>query len=211
MSFFRNLDLYKGIILLCLVALPACGYWVWQQEQEITACKDAIWKATKPGGLLEQIGALQKKVELVVENRASTSDAISFPRPYFDAQILAAASQGLSTTDYGLSDPKEEPAVLREGKQRASDFVVDVTWKRKDLTLPLAFIYAVLFNCESGNKTGVVNRDGQRSVWKLRDLEIANATDDKNLEGYKTPPAELEDRWVIRKMQFARREPRVGR
>lgn len=208
MSFFRKLDLYKGIILLCVVALPACGWWCWQQEKEIVACNDAIWKATKPGGLLEQIGALQKKVELVVENRVSTSDAIKMPRPYFDGQILAAASTGLTTTDYTLTDPKEEPAVMGGGKQRAADFVVDVTWKRKDLALPLAFVYAVLFNCESGNKTGV-SRDGQRSVWKLRDLEIVNATDEKSLTSYNTPPAELGDNWLIKKMTFARREPRA--
>jgi hypothetical protein len=208
MNFFRKLDLYRGIILLCLVALPACGWWCWQQEQAITQCKDAIWKATKPGGLLEQIGALQKKVELVVENRVSTSDAIKMPRPYFDGQILAAASQGLTTTDYSLTDPKEESAVLGGGKTRAADFVVDVTWKRKDLALPLAFVYAVLFNCESGNKTGV-SRDGQRSVWKLRDLEIVNATDEKLDNSHNTPPAELEDKWFIKKMQFARREPRA--
>lgn len=210
MSFFRKLDLYKGIILLCLIALPACAWWCWQQEKDITACKDAISRATRPGGLLEKIGELQKKIELVVENRVSTSDAIKIPATYFDAQILAAASQGLTTTDYQLTGPKEEAAVMGGGKQKASDFVVDVTWKRKDLTLPLAFIYAVLFNCESGNKTGV-SRDGQRSVWKLRDLDIVNATEEKVLEVYKTPPAELGDNWQIKKMSFARREPRVGR
>jgi len=209
MNFFRKLDLYRGIILLCLVALPACGWWCWTLEQSIADCKDAIAKATRPGGLLEQIGALQKKVELVVENRVSTSDAIKQPRLYFDGQILTAASQGLTNTDYSLSDPKEESAQMGGGKQRAADYVVDVTWKRKDLALPLAFIYAVLFNCESGNKTGV-SRDGQRSVWKLRDLEIVNATDETIVNNsFKTPPVELEDRWFIKKMQFARREPRA--
>ena len=208
MNFFRKLDLYKGIILLCLVALPLCGWWCLKLNESIDQCKDAIYHATRSGGLLEQIGALQKKVELVVQNRHSTSDAISMPSSYFDAQILTAAAQDLQSNDFKVDPPKEEVAVMVGSKQKAADFVVGVTWQRKDLAVKLAFIYAVLFNCESGNKTGV-SRVGQQSVWKLRELEIVNATDEKAFNSFSVPPPDLEDRWTIKKMAFARREPRA--
>ena len=71
----KNLDLYKVIVLLSCVLLPV-GYWYCTGiEAEIVACKKAVAEATRQGGTLEQIGGLQKKVELVVQNRLSTSDA----------------------------------------------------------------------------------------------------------------------------------------
>lgn len=208
MSFLRSLDLYKVIVLLSFVLLPLGGYWCHDLDQRVLASRKAIVEATRPGGLLEQIGNLQKKVEIVAQNRTLTSDAINMPRPYFEGQIIAAGGQSLKTTDFGLSDPKEEPAAMGTSRQKAADYVVDVTWQRKDFAVQLDFIYAVLFNCESGAGRGEAT--GRQSIWKLRELQIVNATDDRLLQGYKTPPAELADKWSIRAMKFARREPRKG-
>ncbi|MBX3462211.1 MAG: hypothetical protein KF830_03495 [Planctomycetes bacterium] len=208
MSFLRSLDLYKAVILLSLVLLPLGGWAIWQLDQEIAASQKAIQEAKRPGGLLEQIGTLQKKVEIVVQNKLSTSDTIHMPRRYFEGQILQAGGASLKTDDFGLTDPKEEPATLSGSRQqRASDFVVDVTWPRNDFAVKLDFVYAVLFNCESG--AGAGSAAGQ-SIWKLRELQLQNATDERLLSGYKTPPPELADKWTIRSMKFARREPRKG-
>lgn len=209
MSFLRNLDLYKAIVLLSLVVLPVGGWWCYQLEESKDACKKAIYEATRSGGLLEQIGNLQKKVEVVAQNKRLTSDAINMPRPYFEGQIIAAGNQNLKTDDFGLTDPKSEPASLGASKQRAEDFVVDVTWQRRGVPVQLDFIYAVLFNCESGARN-VGEQVGRQSIWKLRELQIVNATDDKLTSSYKTPPPELADNWSIRTMKFARREPRRG-
>lgn len=209
MNFLRNLDLYKVIVLLSLVLLPLGGYWCHDLEQQVVASRKAIVEATRPGGLLEQIGNLQKKVELVAQNRTLTSDAINMPRPYFEGQIIAAGGSNLKTTDFGLSDPKEEPAAMGATRQKAADYVVDVTWQRKDFTVQLDFIYAVLFNCESGAGRAA-ETVGRQSIWKLRELQIVNATDDRLLQSFKTPPPELADKWSIRSMKFARREPRKG-
>lgn len=207
----KNLDLYKVIVLLSLVVLPVGYYLCMGIEDEIAACKKAITEATRNGGTLEQIGGLQKKVELVVQGSLQTSDATNQPRIYFERQILAgAAEQGLNSNDFGLSDPKEEPAVLTGSKQRAADYVVSVDWKRKDLQVKLSFVYAVLFNCESGARAGGGSAALQ-SIWKLRELEIQNGTDDRLATSFKTPPPELQDTWVIRKMTFARREPKKER
>ncbi len=209
MNFFRTMDLYKAIVLVALVVLPA-GYWHCSNlEKEIVACQRAIRDATRSGGTLEQIGSLQKKVELVVQNRLNTSDAKDQPRTYFERQILAAASSDLKTTDFKINDPKEEAAVIPSSKTRADDYVVAVEWLRKDLQVKMSFVYAVLFNCESGARAGG-STSALQSLWKLRELEIVNGTDDRLASSYRTPPPELQDSWIIRKMTFARREPRKG-
>lgn len=208
MRFVRSLDLYKFIVLLAVVLLPLGWWWVRNLDESIRLCRKAITDATRPGGFLEEIGNLQKKVEVVVVNRFSTSGAIKDPKLYFQSQILAAGGTTLKPDDFILpNDPKEKPAWMGSSPGKASDFVADVTWKRKDLKVPMAFIYAVLFNAESGARAGG-DQSGQQSVWKLRELQIFNATDDRLNSGYKTPPAVLKDDWSIQVMKFARREPR---
>jgi len=207
MNFLRNLDLYKAIVLLSLVLLPLGGWMIKRQDEEIAACKKAIVEATKPGGLLEQIGSLQRKVEVVVQNKRSMSDAIKNPGQYFEDQILAAGGSALKTNDFQPLPPKEENSTLKGGKQHITDHVVEITWTRKDMTVPMDFVYAVLFNCESG-ATKSERDQVQQSVWKLRELTIVNATDERNLAAYKTPPQELSDKWIIKGMKFARREPK---
>ena len=66
MNPFRNMDLYKAIVLLSFVVLPLGGWWCYTLDQEILADRKAIHEATRSGGLLERIGNLQKKVEIVV-------------------------------------------------------------------------------------------------------------------------------------------------
>ena len=89
MNFLRSMDLYKAIVLLSLVLLPLGGWWVMRLENKIDASKKAIDEARRPGGLIEEIGSLQRKVEVVVQNKRSTSDSINDPRTYFEGQILA--------------------------------------------------------------------------------------------------------------------------
>jgi hypothetical protein len=208
MSFLRSLDLYKVVILLSLLLLPVLGWYCMKLDDDIVASKKAIDEAKRPNGLLEQIGSLQKKVEVVVQNKRSTTDTINMPRNYFEGQILQAGGSGLKTSNFGLTDPKEEPATISGSKQRASDFVVDVTWPRNDFTPALDFIYAVIFNCESG--AGAGGMGAGQSIWKLRELQLVNATEERLLTSHKTPPPELRDAWTIREMKFARREPRKG-
>jgi hypothetical protein len=208
-KFLRSLDLYKFIVLLAAVLLPLGWLWVRNLDESIRLCRQAITEATRSGGMLEQIGNLQKKVEVVGVNRFSLSDAIKNPQVYFQNQILAAGGTTLKSDDFGLpGDPKEESAFMgANSQQKASDYVADVTWKRNDLKVPMGFIYAVLFNAESGARVGG-QEAGQQSVWKLRELQIVNATDERLTGSNKTPPAELKDDWSIKLMKFARREPR---
>jgi hypothetical protein len=210
MNFLRTMDLYKAIILLSLILLPLGGWWVYDLEKSITASKRAIDDATRrPGGLLEEIGSLMRKIEVVVQNRRSTTESINDPGTYFEGQIFATVGSGLKANDFKLEAPREELATL-PSRQRIADYVVDILWPRKELVVPLDFIYGVLFNCESGARDAARGGDSvdQQSIWKLRELEILNASAEAFMQGYKTPPPQLEDSWKIRKMAFARREPR---
>jgi hypothetical protein len=204
MKFFRTMDLYKAIVLLSAVLLPLGGWWVVRLDETLELCKKAIQQAERPGGFVEEIGTLQKQIEIVALNRASTSESIRDPRGYFDGQLIVSG-RGLKTTDYTVQSPKEEPAKgLAGSKQRATDFVVDIAWDR-DLKASMEFIYSVIYNCESG-----ATRPGEKappSVWRLRDLSLDNVTLGAELAGAKAPVAELRDEWRIKGMSFARREP----
>jgi hypothetical protein len=208
MDFLKNLDLYKVIVLLSVVLLPAGGWWCMHLDEQIELCRKAAHEASRPGGLIEQIGSLQQKVDLVVQNRSSSTGATSQPRTYFDTQIITAAQGGLKPDDFQLNGPAEETVSLGSGKQGARDFIMDVVWKYKN-PVKQDFVYALLFNCESGARVGA-RPGGLQSIWKLRELEFVSAQADKErwLSNYSTPEAELRDEWTIKKIKFARREPR---
>lgn len=209
MKLLREMDLYKALILACLVLMPACGWWLYTIEQSIQSCEKAVADATSPKGWLWEIGSLQKQVELVAQNRLSSVDAIQQPRTYFQSQIFAAAGQGLAANDFSLTDPKEERVTLSK-QQKAKDFVAEVNWKNKSLSLPLEFVYSVIFNCESGARAGGGDTSGLQSIWKLRRLELVNATNEKLASpstNAEIPPPELENKWTIKQMHFVRREP----
>lgn len=204
MKALKNLDLYTVLILLTLVLLPVCGWWCMKTNEAIRLSEKAVDDAQRSGGLLEQIGALQKKIDLVNQNRGGLD--LNKPGPYFEGQIMAAANKGLSVTDFGIEGPKEENVSLAGGKQRAADYIVDVQWKKKDQPLKLDFIEAMLWNCESGaTQSGVTNL---QSIWRLCNLELVNMTEDKVTSQHGEPPPELQDQWQIKTLKFARREPK---
>jgi len=203
----RNLDAYKVIVLVAAVALPL-GWWqVKKLDGEIAACVQTIAAAKRPGGLIEEIGQLQRKVEVVVQNKRSMSDSIKDPRTYFQGQLLQSGSQ-LKVNDFSLQDARPEQATLAS-KQPVTDFVIAIDWpNKKDLPVGLDFLYAAIFNCESG--ASAVSEAAQQSVWRLRDLRVVNL-EAMALTGGRVPPPELPDKWIIEEMKFARREPRKGK
>ncbi|MBL8751976.1 MAG: hypothetical protein JNK15_01640 [Planctomycetes bacterium] len=210
MKFLRNLDLYKAIVLVSLVLLPVGYYMVRGLDEKIVACKRTIDDAFKAGGLLEQIGALQRKVEVVLENKKQGGQSLTQPRTYFEGQILASVTGGLKSSDFQPQEPKLENGVMAKGKQPITDFVVDVLWLNKDLSVTLEFVYAALLNCEANTAAGG-SSEARQSIWKLRELHITNATDDRLFSSYRTPPAEISDKWSIKTMKYARREPRLAK
>ncbi|MBK8100073.1 MAG: hypothetical protein IPK26_23465 [Planctomycetes bacterium] len=209
MKALKDMDLYKGIILVSVLLLPAIGWWAWSLDKQIEATKAAITEATRPGGLLEQIGALQQKAEIVVANRTLTGDATSMPSVYFDSQIRAVAPGKISGDDFTIGPPT--PSGARIGRQQLTDHDVKVTWGKsgRDKPVSMEFLFAMLFNCESGARTGITDASKIQSIWKLRSLSIQNAAFAQVGSAKRTPKeAQTEDQWLITDLVFARREPK---
>ena len=205
MNFFKEMDLYKGIILLSVVLLPLGGWWISSLDEQIVLCETARYQATRRGGFLEDIGKYQGQIGIVASNRVSKT--VEDPRTYFEGQILAV-SPDLKPDDFSPKEMTSGSTSRGRGRQRWVDKVWSIDWgkqrDRKDVKMD--FVYAVLFNCESGAGAGGVAR-GAPSVWRLHKLELVNSAGTDFRRSKKTPPAELEDRWKIQHMEFARREP----
>lgn len=203
MSFLKTMDLYKGIILMSVLLLPAGGWWVNKLDTDINACEKSLRDANRSGGWLEEIGSLQKKIEVVAQNRRNTE--IENPSVYFQGQIMSVSGT-LKANDFNPGRSKPEKATV--GKQKVWDHVVDIKWgdSRNKRPFQMDFIYAVLFNCESGATRG--STAGAPSVWRLRNINIQNVSSDAWLRNKRTPEPEMEDAWYIKEMKFARREPR---
>ena len=45
----------------------------------------------------------------------------------------------------------------------------------------------------------------------MRELSLVNATDERDVTANKVPAPELQDRWLIKNMTFARREPKKAK
>jgi hypothetical protein len=199
MSFLRGLDLYKGIVLVSLLLLPAAGGWVWSLHGGIEATQRALAEATRPRGLIEEIGQLQRQMETVVRNKTRDEVATRNHGEYFEGKIITSQrGGGLSKDDFTISKATPVNATIGGG-QRVTDLEVEIAFgkqggTRSDMALPRDFIWAVLYNSE-------------QQIWKLRTLEIQNATDERSLTTRRTPPPELEDKWLVRRLKFVRREP----
>lgn len=213
MNPFKQLDLYKGVILASLLLLPAAGWWIHQNRQGIEAANRAIVEATRPNGVIERIAGLQRRVEIVEANKLSASDATENHSIYFQNQIYRSdANRTLEKNDFVIGPARDEAAFTGSSRQRATDYVVKIDFAKqggKDLVIPREFLFAVLFNCESGAQGSAANQ--LPSIWKLRSLSIQNATAKDVFVARKTPPPEFEDQWIVKDMQFARREPTKDR
>jgi tellurite resistance protein len=212
MNPFKEMDLYKGVILASVLLLPAAGWWIQKNRQGIEAANRAVVEATRSHGVLERIAELQRQIDIVESNRVNASDATEQHSLYFQRQIYSSdKNRTLEKDDFSIGAVRPEAAYTGNSRQRATDHVVEIQFAKrenKDKLLPREFLFAVLFNCESGARVG----GAAPSIWKLRSLSIQNASV-KDLAGTssKTPPAEFEDQWIVKDLKFARREPEKER
>lgn len=196
MVLFRDLDLYKIIILLGLVLLPASLGFVWWVDKELETAKVAVNDAIRPGGELEQIGTVAQQLEIIQRN-ARNSGNNEAPALFFERWIKNSASGGqVRATDFEISNERKTTVT----KLKAQDKEIQITFRRENQELPLSreYIHALILNLE---------QDGPQ-VWKLRELQIRN---EQSVEFSKNrreaPPKTVDDMWRIEKLMFARREP----
>ena len=208
MSFLKSMELPEWTILGSLLALPVVGWWISDQQQAINVARKA---ATKNLGELEVIGELQSQVELVEQNSRATGGSTD-AGTYFQMQLTESAGNGgLKTDDYQLTAPKARNVALGTGRnrQRVTDYDVNIKFQKKDknteFTVGREFLFAVLFNCESGARRGSASLP---AIWKLQKLSIVNASAEDAFKGKRVPPQPADDSWIVRDLMFSRREPR---
>ena len=189
--------------------LPGAGWWIKKTQTAIQEAQKALTDATKPGGHLEEIGKLQQQLRTVEENRVSTSNQTGSTDLYFEGQIFRSAAKGqLDKNQFKINPPRDENTTTG-AKQAVRDIIVKIDWLPrggKDFTFSREFLFAVLFNCESSARGA--SDAPLPSIWKLYSLSMANETVAKTVTQQLAPPPELEDQWVVKKLEFARREPR---
>jgi hypothetical protein len=208
MKFLRQMDLYKGVILASLLLLPVVGWWIRNLGTQIAATERAIADATKTGGWIEKVGKLLGDIALVDQNRTIMTNATSDPKVYFQGQIFASVTTGLDSSLFTFKPSSEERRIGQGDKQQVVDYYMKIDFPKqggKDYEMNRATLQAILFNCESGAKGQNVQA---QSIWKLLALSIQNAGVQAVLSSKKTPPPDLEDRWIVKNLDFVRREPK---
>lgn len=193
---FKNMDLYKGIILASILLLPVSLGYLWWIEGQRDDAERGLRAATAPKGEIEKIGEIIRKLDTVEKNLARGGDAESY-RVYFERKIMGSASEGISSNDFTLGN--ETPSAVPGSGNTATDQTVSITFKRagKEFELPRDFVHAVAMNCEAGGS----------QIWKLRTLKMRNAEVLTVSRSGKAPPKTVEDKWRVERLEFARREP----
>lgn len=199
MNLFREMDLYKVIILVSLLLLPASLGFVYWVDGEIDVAQRALQAAERRGGEIERIGGVQRQLETVEKNASKDRAAGGSHAVYFEQQIKTSSKDSLSANDFEIS-PQSRSGV--PGKS-AQDMIVKISFRRegKTLDLPRDFIHAMTYNCEAGGA----------QIWKLRRLTMRNTDIAKVSRARQAPPRTVADEWEIQTLEFARREPDTRR
>ena len=193
---FKNMDLYKGIILASILLLPVSLGYLWWVKGKKEEAEKALVTATAPKGELERIGEILQRLDTVEKNSARGGE-IEESRIYFEKRITGSSTSGISANDFTISNETQASVT---GNNSAVDQEVSITFRRagKEFDLPRDFIHAVILNCEQFG--------GQ--VWKLRRLKMRNSEAIQPARQYKSPPKTVADDWRIEQLVFARREPK---
>lgn len=197
MKLFGDMDLYKSIILASFVLLPAAGGWVYWLNGQIEQTQAAMVRAKDQ---IKEIGVLQKQMETVVSQGGKADIAETNPQEYFEGKIVGSVSGGGISKDDFTFEPGQREMQVQIGKSKAIDNEIGIIFGkqgsgRTDYKVSREYLFALIYNVE------------QQQIWKLRSLQISNGTNDRELTAYKTPPAELEDKWIVNSIRFVKRKP----
>lgn len=200
MSLFRDIDVFKGIILASILLVPASVGFAWWMDTQLEESDNAMQAAMRRNGEIEQIGILRQNLETVKRN-SEVGGELDQPRRYFERRIMLTAESGLSSTDFQFGNEQRDPAPT----QRAVDMTLEIDFRREGKPLPLSrdFIRKMLKNCETGGS----------QVWKLRHLKMTNVEARESMRNNRrgAPQKTVGDDWTIDKLVFARRQPETGR
>lgn len=196
---FANMDLYKAIILCCVVLLPVAGAWAYYEHQQLEKGRVAVGRAMSD---VERIALLKKQVEEQVLNdrrSAGTEDPFLYFERVVNNSVDTSKGEPLKKNDYQIK-PQEVPGETppKKGTKRIffTDLQVALDFKRNGkeaFPLKRDFLNAVAFNAES-----------QQQRWKLRNVTLRNTT--SLALGAKAPPPEVDDEWLVSDLVFVWRQ-----
>jgi hypothetical protein len=197
MKLLGEMDLYKAIILASFVLLPAAGGWVYWLDGQIGQTSVAMDRAKDQ---IKEIGVLQKQMETVVANEKGGGISEQNPNEYFEGKIIGSVTGGGIGKDDFTFEPNVRETQVSVGKGKAVDNEVGIIFGkqgvvRTDFKVSREYLFALIYNVE------------QQQIWKLRTLQITNGTNTAELIAHKTPPAELEDKWIVNALRFVKRKP----
>lgn len=196
MGFFRNLDLYKVIILASIVLIPAALGFVYWVEGRLEVARIALRDAEKRNGEIERIGALQRKLESVNKTASHVALRGEDHSLFFEQMISTSSGGTLKSTDYEISP--EQTQVVQALSAQDQQVKIDFRQDGKVMKLPRDFIHALVFNVESNGT----------QIWKLRQLTMQNAAIKGSPGGKREAPEKtVSDDWELSQLHFARREP----
>jgi len=200
MKLFATMDLYKAIILGCVVLLPVAGAWAYYEHEQLQAGQTAVGRALSD---IERIALLKKQVEEQVLNDRRTAGTED-PHVYFERVVTESVDTAkgvpLKRNDYQIN-PNETSGETRPARGAKRIYFTDLEVKldfrrngKEQFPLKRDFLNAVAFNAES-----------QQQRWKLRNVTLRSATI-LGLSGSKPPPAEIDDEWLVSDLTFVWRQ-----
>ena len=195
---FRNMDLLKALILLCLVGSLGLGGWNLMLTGQLQEAKTSYTRAQTD---VAEIFSLLKQIQPLYQAKddqgaAGEGDTLV----YFQTQLTEFG--GIPLNRYTLKPSRNDVTIDRKP---ATDFTLRVDFQSRGrgeerLYLPRMNLFRALYNCERKSKR-----------WKLRELKIRAKEDVERTgprdQGY---PDELADEWYVDKLEFAAREPRTN-
>lgn len=189
---FKDLDVYKVILLASILLVPGAWGYAYHLDSTYQEAEQSKVTALRENGLVYKIGELSEQLENVKRNAERGVD--QEPKLFFKNQIQNTDRSGrIKSTSFTVET--KEPAVT--SRSRSRDVTVSIDFVEKDFALSRDYLHALTFNCES---QGV-------QIWKLREFSMENAALKSFNPAKDRPPLTVPDDWIVRKLEFARREP----
>ena len=199
----RDLDLFKVIIIASLVLMLPAGGWIYWQQGEIKKTSAALKRAEKSDGTLFKIGQLQEEVERFKRSVGRVGyDVNSLLRTPIESRVdpgrCASSSRTASWSTAGSRSrtcPARSPS-SSPGLERPAD-LLPAGDLRHDLS-GREWLSVHLSELGPGSP-----------IWKLRKLRLTH--DEVKNNSKEAPPDELSDsKWIVRELEFRRRQKRSG-
>ena len=198
---FGNMDWLKSLILICILASLGLGAWNWYLAKQFKEA-NAAWKRSQKDYV--EVVALTKQIQTLYEALDQQGGVNVDPLTYFQKQLEGYAKIPSDSYSFGEVRTKERSLPGRGKKRRRTTKIRESTFevkfthnrKRDRRYLTREQVFVALYNAEKNSKR-----------WSLMTLKMKARAVVEGHNAKKGYPEELQDEWVIDKLQFVSREP----